>query len=216
MGTILARATILLLCLTPLTATEAAGQNTLRPWRQFYESLRVRTGLYYVVSPEIIGSATGSTLEGDVTNIAGAVKQRMLNGKFVIVYGEDEEIGRRAELATKNMAVIRHHLPPSVTSAGAMTGEAWGVPDINMLFTGVYSSCHLNFLNEIPRGIVVSTRGHKVNQTQLCVGFGIAAALAGYEIVPRNHGLQFQRVFAVKQGAMIGGRARRNPHAQIT
>lgn len=187
--------------LSPLIANQVGSHTPVLPLLNFLHSLHAKDGVYYLVSPEIVGSTTNDPHDA---YIESAVVRRTLGHGYVVVYGKNEEISKRAELATEDMAIIRKTLNGSVLSSRRHGANAdFSGAQLNLLSEAVYFSCHIKFINLPSSKLDIWATGDELSQKRFCVGFGMVAGMAGYRIVSREHGLDFLHVIDVKQGALI-------------
>jgi hypothetical protein len=110
------------------------------------------------------------------------------------------------------MAVIRKFLSTSFVDPGApgIRNAGFAGAALYSVFDLMSYSCQMKF-SSVPREGSVWGIGEKLSLTQICVGSGIMAALAGYKILPGNDGLEFRQVLRVKQGALVNPNAGHTP-----
>jgi hypothetical protein len=188
-------------CVAPSMARSAVGQESLLPFARLYQSLGVKPGVYYLVSPELVTRGNRGPADFDIYR---DVKQLRFGKSYVIVHGTQETLSRREKLARKNMAIIRSHLavaPPTMPKGTTL--EPMGYSDIDELVWGASYLCHIDFVDEPHSRLILPIIGKRLSYMQYCVGLGIGAALAGYRIRVINQRLTFQRVIDVVQGGAV-------------
>ena len=197
----------------PATAASTGVATSVESLNAFYHSFEWKKGTYYVVSPEIIGGPFGWR------NGYIAVDQRRLEleSGYIVLYGQSEKLAARLGLARENMKVIRSHLADSFAKHGAEPLQVGGEFTVGKLGEADNQFCGFDILDGQSAFLAELTTGNWVSTKQLCVGFGVAAALGGYRIVPTKQGLELRHEFDVKQGAAIGGEHAPNiPHSSAT
>jgi hypothetical protein len=178
---------------------------------EFGHSFESKRGVYYLVSPEIIVGP----FDWRHGKIASDRRRFELAHDYVILYGRNETLAGRLGLAAENMEVIRNRFPGWFSKHQADSISAGGEVTIGNLAQTANALCGL----EVTYGpnaaaLTLVTSGLRVSAKQLCVGFGIAAAVGGYRVVPTKRGLELRQEFDVKQGAAIeGGHAEGQSHS---
>lgn len=198
----------------PVAAAGAVASRSTESLNTFFHSFARKKGVYYVVSPEVIAARKYGPFDWKDSYIDVHERQIELGSGYVIVYGQGEKLVGRLELAKENMRVIgsRLRIPPGSHDPLQTVGET-GIENLAEEANGF---CGLQvFYGRRPVQIEV-TSGDSISTKQLCIGFGIAAALGGYGIVPTRQGLELRQEFAVDQGAAIEGHTPSNPIAGDT
>lgn len=185
----------------PASAATAGAAPFVESLNAFYHSFQWKKGTYYVVSPEIIGGSFGwrkGYIDSDP-------HQLELDSGYILLYGRNEKIAARLALARENMQALRSHLADSLATHGAEPLQVGGEFTVGKLGDADNQFCGSHILGGQSAFLTELTTGNRVSTKQLCVGFGIAAALGGYRIVPTEEGLELRQELDVKQGAAIRG-----------
>ena len=183
-----------------LAPAMTVNQSSLLTWRPFLRSLHPKKGVYYLVSPEIIQMPSSLHSIGDID---GRYKQFELRADYIIIYGENEKIASRIELAKENMASIRSELAASLKKLDPTPLTVAGVLNLGDEYKATANGvCGLNIVVP-PDRLTGAMVGDRLSEPHICIGFGIIAGMAGYRITRGEHTLELRRVIDVTQGAQI-------------
>jgi len=182
----------------------APNSKSIESLTAFGHSFPSKRGVYYVVSPEVIGAPTSGPFHWNHSYIVIDRRQIELGRDYVILYGRNETLTGRLELAKENMEVIRGHLSGSFYKHAADTIQVGGESTIGNLAKTASALCDLQVTyGRNASALTLVTSGARVSAKQLCVGLGVVAALGGYRIMPTKQGLELRREFHVEQAAAI-------------
>lgn len=170
----------------------AAGWQSIESFNSFFVRLQTSENVYYVVSPKAVKFRREG---GD--QIFLPLKEARIEEGYVAFYRADEAMEKnKIVLAQRNIEVIRDFLLEGMRVSGhnSMKFGFDGPPIKARAF--FMHLCQFDIAGKIHEQAGTLIYGRKISSAQFCAGYGLLAAMYGYEILVEDKKLVVRRVIS--------------------